>query len=983
MNKIDAGEWPIISALLDQALDLPASQRRQWLESLPADNSAHKPTLERLLANHAHVGTQDFLSSLPRVGVVPDTLDSFDETRTIGPYRLLREIGRGGMGTVWLAERADGVLKRQVALKLPHAGLATRSFAERLARERDILASLEHPNIARLYDAGVSAEGQPYLALEYVAGEELLAYAQARSLGVRERIRLFLQVLAAVQYAHSRLVIHRDLKPANVLVDLHGSVRLLDFGIAKIMGETGQAQSTELTEISGNALTPSYSSPEQIAGKPLGTPSDVYSLGVLLFELLTGERPYRLKRGSRAELEEAIFAAEPRRPSDAAPALRRLLRGDLDAIVLKALAKAPEQRYATAEAFQGDLQRYLDGEPVQAQPERRWYRMAKFVRRHRLAFGMGLAVVMALTAALATALWQAQQARIEARTAKAVQGFLEDIFALNDRDNPDPAKARETTARQLLDRAASRIDTELVDAPEARLHTLELLAQIYGDYRVSDQAVALGRKVVALSRQQFGPQHPRVAQALAELAEAMSRYPRSRDEKLAALDEAAAILERHGDGERALKALVQRRLANFWTGQDNHKALAYAEAAVTFSRPAGDAFDLSQALMTLGLVHEALGQLPRAEQALAEAGTVLTSSMPAAATLRVKQMVYLSGVQQSLHHEAQAEAQLRGAFALASTRIGEDHADTIQTEYRLGNFLAATGRLQEALAVLQSAQARVQRSGLGETYTALVLGSRGAVLARLGRLEEGVQALQQRAEAYELRGRDSASHAQLLGRLALTQVELGLFETARAGLDRAAAIFARTDPSRSAKEQAVAADITARIAERRLDEAVQVLQRHDSTTPAAVDAGMPEDFELTLARAQLALARGELDSALDQARGLRASAVALRPYAAETEMHAALVEGQALRGAGRCAEAVQPLARAAGLAAEIYDKGVSPQLADAQVALADCEFTLGDSGQALKLAREARVVIATHARLGPQHRQPLAQLEERLKTAAR
>jgi tetratricopeptide (TPR) repeat protein len=222
-----------------------------------------------------------------------------------------------------------------------------------------------------------------------------------------------------------------------------------------------------------------------------------------------------------------------------------------------------------------------------------------------------------------------------------------------------------------------------------------------------------------------------------------------------------------------------------------------------------------------------------------------------------------------------------------------------------------------------------------------------------------------------------------LGRLALTQVELGLFETARAGLDRAAAIFARTDPSRSAKEQAVAADITARIAERRLDEAVQVLQRHDSTTPAAVDAGMPEDFELTLARAQLALARGELDSALDQARGLRASAVALRPYAAETEMHAALVEGQALRGAGRCAEAVQPLARAAGLAAEIYDKGVSPQLADAQVALADCEFTLGDSGQALKLAREARVVIATHARLGPQHRQPLAQLEERLKTAAR
>jgi len=273
--NFDPHDWPVISALLDQALDVPEPQRSAWLENLPEGQRAHRHTLELLLANHAHVQTRDFLHSLPKVGVAdePAPAAPCDGERSVGPYRLLRELGRGGMGSVWLAERSDGLLKRQVALKLPHPGIATRAFAERLARERDILASLAHPHIARLYDAGVTAEGQPYIALAYVQGHTLIEHCRSHALGVRERIALFQQVLDAVQYAHAHLVIHRDLKPSNVLVDEQGQVHLLDFGIAKLLVD-GQAEATELTLEAGQALTPDYASPEQIAGGAISTPSE-------------------------------------------------------------------------------------------------------------------------------------------------------------------------------------------------------------------------------------------------------------------------------------------------------------------------------------------------------------------------------------------------------------------------------------------------------------------------------------------------------------------------------------------------------------------------------------------------------------------------------------------------------------------------------------------------------------------------------------
>src|SRR6185436_14101596 len=321
----------------------------------------------------------------------------------VGPYRLVRELGAGGMGAVWLAERADGLIQRSIALKLPHLVTPRRAeLAERMAREREILAALDHRNIAKLFDAGLTAEGQPYLALEYVEGVPIDQYVRgagdAAALPLEQRLRLFLQVAHAVAYAHGKLVVHRDLKPANILVTANGGVRLLDFGIAKLLDD-GEARATQLTRLSGGAFTPEYASPEQILGEPLTVASDVYSLGVVLYELLTGTRPYRLKRDSLGALEEAILQAAPARPSEIAPPeLRKALRGDLDTIVPKALKKNPAQRYATVNAFAEDLACYLQDRPVQARPDSSTYVLRKFVARNRLAVGASAATLLVIVA---------------------------------------------------------------------------------------------------------------------------------------------------------------------------------------------------------------------------------------------------------------------------------------------------------------------------------------------------------------------------------------------------------------------------------------------------------------------------------------------------------------------------------------------------------------------------------------------------------
>ena len=480
--KIDPHHWPAISALFDEALDLPRAQQSGWLDALNEPSRSYRPMLEELLADRAHIETIDFLAALPAAFLIdaagPDPAYAGD--RTVGPYRLVRELGRGGMGSVWLAERTDGMLKRQVALKLPHPGLVTGTFAERLTRERDILSGLSHPHIARLYDGGVTAEGQPYIALAYVQGHTVLEHCRALDLGVRERVELFQQILEAVQYAHAHLVIHSDIKPANVLVDEQGQVQLLDFGIAKLLVD-GHAEASELTLNAGRALTPDYASPEQIVGAGVSTASDVYSLGVLLYELLAGERPYFLRRSAHATLEQAILQAEVAPPSTTARGAGNalaasILRGDLDTIVLKALKKDPANRYATADAFKQDLQRYLTGRPVLARPDSLAYRAKKFLLRNRVSMSLATLVVLALSAGLASTYWQAREARQAADRAQAVKDFLIGLF-----NEADPAKARgkELTARQMLDRGQRDLLTKLADQPRLKVDLDAVLVDLY------------------------------------------------------------------------------------------------------------------------------------------------------------------------------------------------------------------------------------------------------------------------------------------------------------------------------------------------------------------------------------------------------------------------------------------------------------------------------------------------------------------------
>jgi eukaryotic-like serine/threonine-protein kinase len=430
-----------LSELLDLSIDLAGEERVAWLGALELTDAGWAGFLRRMFAAQSS-GVQRVLETRGFIARHLQDLGEPDPTlvgKQYGPYRILSLLGHGGMGSVWLAERVDGLFTRQVALKLLHPALVSRVLTERSAREREILAGLNHPNIARLIDAGFAEDGQPYLALEYIAGIPLTVFCDERRLSIRERLQLFRQVLSAVQYAHAHLVIHRDLKPSNIMVSVDGKVYLLDFGIAKLLTE-GQAKETELTRLGGRALTPDYAAPEQIAGAPITTAADVYSLGVMLYELLTGERPYRLKRDTRGALEEAILQADPLAPSratiskDAANARRttagvlsKPVDSDLDTIVIKALKKFPGERYATANAFDEDIARYLRGDVVLAQRDSLGYRARKFMRRHRVAIGVGGVLLLTLAAGLAATSYEAtiasgqRDAALAARTRALTQ----------------------------------------------------------------------------------------------------------------------------------------------------------------------------------------------------------------------------------------------------------------------------------------------------------------------------------------------------------------------------------------------------------------------------------------------------------------------------------------------------------------------------------------------------------------------------------
>ncbi|MEO8755803.1 MAG: protein kinase, partial [Casimicrobiaceae bacterium] len=697
--------------------------------------------------------TQDFLKA--RFADAPDDTATL-VGRTFGPYRVLRILGHGGMGIVWLAERADGLFTRQVALKLVHPSLMGTALTDRFAREREILAGLEHPNIAHLLDAGFTPEGQPYLALEYVDGIPLTQYCDRERLPLRARIGILQQALYAVQFAHANLVIHRDLKPSNMLVDRGGQVKLLDFGVAKLL-QDGAARETELTALSGRAFTPDYASPEQITGAPITTGSDVYSLGVLLYELLCGQRPYQLKRDSRGALEDAIVAADPVRPSEVAltdaitanrsTTVRRLvqgLRGDLDTIALKALKKRPDERYATVEALAQDLQRHLAGEVVQARPDSAYYRLSRFVVRHKIVVASTAAVAVALGAGLGVSLWQAgvareqaAAARKEAARATAVQEFLLDIFRANSVERPDPIKARATTARELLDVGGKQAEEGLKDSPDARATVLDTLADMYHQLGLEAEAARQRGREVEVLKRAYGPNDPRIVDALLGYASDIADLS-ERDQVLPLLDDARRILDAAHDESSEARGRLWLMLAqaNRYTSPEDVRA--YADLAAAFYRerqpqPA----KVSRALTLAADARVRQGDLEGAESVYKEALAELNKGDTAPSAWAVFPLTGLAQDQDFLGKIEESEKNYRSALAVAKAGYGEFHPETLMTQAKLGAQLHRTGRREEGNRLMEAALASAGKGIYTPPWVIAVLsGIRGTALLPEGRLEE-------------------------------------------------------------------------------------------------------------------------------------------------------------------------------------------------------------------------------------------------------
>jgi eukaryotic-like serine/threonine-protein kinase len=674
--RFDPATWSNLERLLDQALDRPAAARAAWLDSLDPQFDALKPQLRALLMRAADVETSDFLAMLPSVDL--DAGASPPEGRIVGPYRLVRELGRGGMGSVWLAERVDGLIDRPLALKLPHVIGSFPGLAERMVRERAILAALNHPHIARLYDAGLDEHGQPYLALEYIEGRPLDVYCRCgnngQPLDLRARLRLLVQVANAVAYAHGQLIVHRDLKPANIMVTAEGYVRLLDFGIAKILDD-GAARDGALTDFGPSALTPDYASPEQLRSEPLTVAADVYALGVLLYELLTGRLPY--PRTSRPELEHAILYLEPRRPSELAG---RALRGDLDTITLKALKKRPEERYATANAFADDLARYLDGRPVLARPDSATYRLMKFVGRHKVGAAAGAAALIAILAGAAVSIWQARVALAEKEHAQDVERFVVAIFQEAD---PYRQAGRPLTAAELLRHAQSDIADRFADRTGLRVRLLGLVGTGLMNLDELPAAESSVQQAVADALLLYGQDHVETLRARVLLAEVHA----ARRNNAALRAELPALLS----GARKVVTQEPELLVRVLKAQTD---LAIEESRFDQGEaPVREAFQL--ALSTLGPRHP------------------LTV---AASTLRAEAVMFGGATPEA----TMAEAQRGLDFALAAYDGREDNPRVIQMRDVHIRALEAVGRIDEAIAegdrIIASAGAAFGQTSLAVAY---------------------------------------------------------------------------------------------------------------------------------------------------------------------------------------------------------------------------------------------------------------------------
>jgi len=728
----------------------------------------------------------------------------------VGPYRLVREIGRGGMGVVYLAARADGQFERDVALKLlPRAFESTRRVA-RFRAERQILASLTHPSIAGLLDGGVTDTGRPFLVMEYVDGVPITDYCATHGCTVETRLRLMQQVCAAVQHAHRRLVVHRDLKPGNILVaetPEGPQVKLLDFGIAKLLDEEAERLHTRTGE---RMLTPQYAAPEQVRGEAITTATDVYQLGVLAYELLAGERPFSLEGKSLTEIEQAILNVDPDPPSttaqtrdDGTVSQARNLRGDLDTIVLKALRKEPERRYGSVEAFQDDVGRYLDGKPILARPTTLTYRVRKFVTRNPASVAASGLVVLLLIAYVSTVTVQNQRiaaerdrARVEARTSAAVTDYLVDLFEAND---PVESAGDTLTAPELLARGVERAD-RLTEEPKVHTQLLRTMGRAYRSLGDLNTADSLLQAAFTTSRDRLGRRSLESALTAASIASVRNGQGRFADAD-SLLTYAIDILEDEPEHmQDRVEALVL-------LGDIQQEDGRYKEAEATLQQ----AIELAQrdlpepdlvlagAMNNLAVVYGKQRRLEKAE-ALFRKSLEIERGLEGIGELRLAStMTSLAVAHLHQKEHAEAEALLRDVLAVQREQLPPRHPKLLPTMNNLAVCLEQMGAYDEAMSFYRETLT-LARSVYGEVHPAVAstLSNVASLNARRGNHAEAEAIYRQVLDLDRQilpEGHSYIGDTYMKIGLAVA-AQQGRFEEAEANILRGWRIFARSqDPS--------------------------------------------------------------------------------------------------------------------------------------------------------------------------------------------
>ncbi len=756
--------------LIDAALDLPPERRDAFVAESCRGDADLERLVRRLLARIE--GLEGDLGTAPIDGPLGRSLlDRVTDAETarigdrVGPFRLTRELGRGGMAVVYEGERADGPFEQQVAIKLIKRGIDTEEVLRRFQLERQILAGLEHPAIARLIDGGVTADGLPYFALERVEGRPLVRYCQEEGLSLQRRLRLFLTICDAVSHAHARLVVHRDLKPSNILVTADGRVKLLDFGIAKLLDPAASGGDPAPTRTHLRLMTPEYASPEQLLGEPVTTATDVYQLGLLLYELLTGRRPFRLD-GAPSEVEQRILGEEPAAPSTAVTedpeagdraTRRRLskdLRGDLDTIVLAALRKDPARRYASAGRLRDDVARVLDGRPISARPDTLGYRTRKFVQRHRAAVAVAVLLTAGAGALTAGYTWRLhrEQARVREEAenarqmARALRGLLESAA-------PEGIHGDAMTVRELLDRGSAKLVEDLPDDPLLRASMLVVLGTTYTQLGSYDQALRHLEEAAELRREHLGEDAPELAEALFEIG--YTHY-------------------------------LQGRYAE--TESFYEQALAIQERALGPGHPA-----LALTLCQTGLLRNRLGD-PEGGRLLLERALAIREAAfgPESPEVAIN-LNNLGTIQESMHDYEGARRTHERVLAIKQKLYGPDHLSVGITEANLGGVLVRLGDLDRARPLLEhSVEVSNRIHGPDHYRTAIAVNNLAAAIYHQGDTARAAELYEEVVRAFE------SSLGPEHPRLGKPLESLGHIHREGGDLEQALAYFVRSTAVREA-----------------------------------------------------------------------------------------------------------------------------------------------------------------------------------------